>query len=53
MGVEFLGDLPASRVLGSMEGSYTMVSGALGQDSFKAKIEPFSFILPSDVALPA
>mmetsp|Transcript_51212 Transcript_51212/g.124790 ORF Transcript_51212/g.124790 Transcript_51212/m.124790 type:complete len:347 (+) Transcript_51212:80-1120(+) len=47
----FLEHLPPSRVLGSMEGSYTMVAGALGQDVFQVKIAPFSFVLPKDVDL--
>lgn len=40
------------RVLGSMEGSYLMVAGALGQTMFQALISPFSFVLPPDVELP-
>lgn len=48
--MSYMNDLPSSRVLGSMEGSYTMVSGALGQDAFKARINPFCFVLPEDVA---
>jgi len=46
--MSYMNDLPSSRVLGSMEGSYTMVSGALGQDAFKARINPFCFVLPGE-----
>jgi uncharacterized protein affecting Mg2+/Co2+ transport len=42
-------NLSSSRLVGSMEGSYLMVSGATGQESFQALIDPFFFTLPSDV----
>ncbi|KAG5175259.1 hypothetical protein JKP88DRAFT_351604 [Tribonema minus] len=37
----------ALRVLGRMEGAFTMVTGAVGERGFEAKIEPFHLILPA------
>uniref|UniRef100_A0A7S4PNH5 ApaG domain-containing protein n=1 Tax=Guillardia theta TaxID=55529 RepID=A0A7S4PNH5_GUITH len=47
----YLRNLPQDRVLGSMEGSYLMVTGAVGQTGFQAIIDPFYFILPVDVEI--
>lgn len=48
----YLARLPAHRSLGSMEGTYLMVAGALGQEVFAVRVAPFGFILPADVPPP-
>ena len=45
----YLARLPAHRSLGSMEGSYLMVAGPLGQELFAVRVAPFGFVLPPDV----
>jgi hypothetical protein len=50
---QYLDALPESRVLGSMEGSFLMLTGAVGQKGHQAIIDPFYFILPPDVQLPS
>lgn len=47
----YLTNLPPSRVLGYMEGSYLIVTGAVGQKGYQAIIDPFYFVLPPDVDL--
>ncbi|KAG5186138.1 ApaG domain-containing protein [Tribonema minus] len=37
------------RVLARMEGAFTMVTGAVGERGFEAKIDPFYLILPESV----
>ena len=48
---EYLAKLPESRVLGSMEGSFLIVTGAMGEKGYQAIINPFYFVLPPDVDL--
>ena len=45
----YLARLPAHRSLGSMEGTYLMVAGPLGQEVFAVRVAPFGFVLPPDV----
>uniref|UniRef100_A0A6U2CXJ9 Protein ApaG n=2 Tax=Hemiselmis andersenii TaxID=464988 RepID=A0A6U2CXJ9_HEMAN len=48
---DYLNNLPESRVVGSMEGAYTLVSGPVGQEVFRAVIDRFCFVLPDEDSL--